>query len=232
MCQEVFCYNHSKMKTVLKNNSLKNINLIILDVDATLINTVSFIEHTFIKTLKKHGVHTTKSQLRKVASKPAADIFIHFAPHLQPEPMMKDLSELQSTLFHTVNAFPGAIEFLKLSKEKNKKIATATSRTHRTGAELLKLCGLSEYIDFQVFRDDITHAKPHPESILKTLRHFDIPRHKAVMIGDSTVDIEAGKSAGVKTIGVLTGFDKEILHISNPDILTKDIGEVSRLFHA
>ncbi len=212
--------------------NFNSIDLIILDVDATLIDTADFIERTFIQTFEKNGVKVTAEKLRKVVTKPAIDIFNELSPQINPHEALRYLSLLQSSLFHTVQTLPEAKEFLKKSKEKNKKIATVTSRRRDTGVELLKLHGLHEYIDQSIFFDDVTHAKPHPESILKVLSHFKEKKENAVMIGDSAVDIEAGKNAGVKTIGVLTGFDNRTLHTSNPDILLKDIAEVSRLFHA
>lgn len=96
----------------------------------------------------------------------------------------------------------------------------------------MKQCGLNKYLDYAVYYEDVESPKPHPESLFTTLEHFQIRKGAAVMIGDSITDIEAGKNAGVKTIGVLTGFDKEILNRSNPDILATNIAEVSKLFHA
>lgn len=217
-------------KTVVQNFTLEEIDTIILDVDGTLLNTLDFIDVTFLEALKRQGVIITKKALRKVVTNTAPDIFLNLAPHIDQEQALKDLTLLQTDLFHTVSEIPGALTFIKHAKKKGKKIATVTSRRKDTGIELLKMNGFSDYIDYKLFHDDITYPKPHPESILMAMEHLGATKHTAVMIGDSVVDVHAGKNAGIKTIGVLTGFDKKILKQSNPDILLKDISFASALF--
>ena len=53
----------------------------------------------------------------------------------------------------------------------------------------------------------------------------EIPK-KAIMIGDSHLDIEAGKNAGMKTIRATYGFHKDNLHNPEPDFFISDIKEL------
>jgi len=52
-------------------------------------------------------------------------------------------------------------------------------------------------------------TKPSPEPVLGALRTLEVPPERALMVGDTTVDIKAGKAAGTQTFGVLTGFGRE-----------------------
>ncbi|MBP7832698.1 MAG: HAD-IA family hydrolase [Candidatus Levybacteria bacterium] len=212
---------------VNKLDFLKDTNVFILDVDGTLIDTVSFIESTYLLTLQTHKIRVTKKELRKNITLPARDIFKILAPHIDGQLLHERLSSNQLSILHTVSAISGAVETLKKFKERGGLIATVTSRTKDTGIELLQHTQLNGLIDYKLFRDDITHAKPHPESLHMTLKYFGKMAQNAVMIGDSIVDIEAGKNAGVKTVGVLTGFDKKIIKNAHPDLLVKDISYLS-----
>lgn len=53
------------------------------------------------------------------------------------------------------------------------------------------------------------HTKPYPDPVLWAAERMGIAPEEGVMIGDTTVDIVAGRRAGSKTIGVLCGFGEE-----------------------
>lgn len=53
------------------------------------------------------------------------------------------------------------------------------------------------------------HTKPFPDPILWAAQQMNVPPEACLMIGDTTVDIRAGKLAGAQTVGVLCGFGTE-----------------------
>ncbi len=53
------------------------------------------------------------------------------------------------------------------------------------------------------------YTKPFPDPILKVAKDMGVLPEECLMIGDTTVDIQAGKSAGAQTVGVLCGFGSE-----------------------
>ncbi len=52
-------------------------------------------------------------------------------------------------------------------------------------------------------------TKPYPDPILYAARQMGVAPQACLMIGDTTVDIRAGKAAGAQTLGVLCGFGEE-----------------------
>ena len=78
-------------------------------------------------------------------------------------------------------------------------LAVATNRSN-TIDEVLHLNGLTGFFDMVVSSLDVKNPKPHPESLLKILRFFEIQPDEAVYIGDSTVDLDAARAAGVRFI--------------------------------
>ncbi len=54
--------------------------------------------------------------------------------------------------------------------------------------------------------EDVEHAKPSPQGIQMIMRRFGVGKNETVMIGDTSADIEAGRLAGVTTVGITHGF--------------------------
>lgn len=52
-------------------------------------------------------------------------------------------------------------------------------------------------------------TKPHPDPIYWSANTMGVPPAACLMIGDTTVDIRAGRAAGAQTVGVLSGFGEE-----------------------
>jgi phosphoglycolate phosphatase len=74
--------------------------------------------------------------------------------------------------------------------------ALATNRTTTTGA-VLKYHRLEDQFDLVVSAQDVSQPKPHPESFWRILEHFSLKPEQAIFIGDSRVDEEFARNAGV-----------------------------------
>jgi HAD superfamily hydrolase (TIGR01509 family) len=68
---------------------------------------------------------------------------------------------------------------------------------------------LVKYFDVIVTGLSAKYTKPYPDPILLAAQKMNVPPENCLMIGDTTVDIRAGKSAGAQTVGVLCGFGEE-----------------------
>ena len=75
-------------------------------------------------------------------------------------------------------------------------LAVATNRSNTIG-EVLEQNGLSRFFDIVVSSLDVENPKPHPESIHKILDFFDIGPDRAVYVGDSVIDLDTARAAGV-----------------------------------
>ncbi|MDD3364092.1 MAG: HAD-IA family hydrolase, partial [Syntrophomonas sp.] len=83
------------------------------------------------------------------------------------------------------------------------------------------------YFDLIVGPESVNKMKPDPEGIIKVLNAFGRDVEQAIMIGDTYIDIEAGRRAGTKTCGASYGLgNKEELIKSRPDFIISDISEL------
>ena len=76
------------------------------------------------------------------------------------------------------------------------------------------------------------HTKPFPDPVLWAAGKMSVAPENCLMVGDTTVDIRAGRSAGAQTMGVLCGFgeEDELRRMGADEILasTAELGRVLR----
>ena len=95
-------------------------------------------------------------------------------------------------------------------KKNSCKIAIAT--TDRTKRALLAMehLKIADQVDLIVGADMVSNTKPDPEMVNLILSKLNVPRDKAIMVGDAMSDVELGVNAGLKaSIGVLSGLAAE-----------------------
>jgi len=94
----------------------------------------------------------------------------------------------------------------------------------------LKRLELTEYFRLIVTSQDVEEPKPSPQAFLKAADQLGVFINDCAVVGDSIVDVQAGKSAGTKTIAVLSGlFSREELKKEKPDLIVKNINSIPNL---
>jgi len=88
-------------------------------------------------------------------------------------------------------------------------MAVVSARDEKGTMAFLEQFGLVKYFDVIVTGLSAKHTKPYPDPILLAAQKMNVSPKNCLMIGDTTVDIRAGKSAGAQTVGVLCGFGEE-----------------------
>jgi len=90
--------------------------------------------------------------------------------------------------------------------------------------------GVRELFAAVVGREDVAQRKPHPEAILQCLSALELEPSATLYVGDSPIDIEAGRAAGVVTVGVLTGTTtREGLAAAEPDHILETAADLPSL---
>lgn len=100
--------------------------------------------------------------------------------------------------------FEGVREMLEALAEDGYLLAVATGKSRRGLDHVLAETELSRL--FHTTRTvDEAFSKPHPQMLLDILDELGVPARSAVMIGDTTFDLEMARSAGTASVGVCTG---------------------------
>lgn len=110
-------------------------------------------------------------------------------------------------------------------------MAVVSARDEHGTRAFLDHFNLTQYFDVIVTALTAAHTKPYPDPVIYAAQKMNVAPESCLMIGDTTVDIRAGKSAGAQTVGVLCGFGEESeLKRSGADLILKSAPELSDIF--
>ena len=141
------------------------------------------------------------------------------------------LSRRKEALYREITAKAG-IELLPgvkalLENLKNNGVRTAVgSSTQRENIDLIiSLTGIGDFFSAFVTAEDVHLGKPHPEVFLKAAEKLSLPTHRAVVIEDAHVGIEAARAGGIKVLAVATTHPRSTL--LDADKVVASLTEVS-----
>lgn len=126
--------------------------------------------------------------------------------------------------------FPGLLNMLQTLNRIGIASTIATSKRREIVEPVLDHHKLMHFFHLILGQQDVTQHKPHPELVLNTLKHMTLNPHDAVVIGDSTYDLEMARNAGVDAIGVLTGVhNREQLETAKPTYIVENLEQATEL---
>ena len=121
---------------------------------------------------------------------------------------------------------PGAGDLLAALRQRGARLAAVTNRSRQSSLASLDRVGLLASIETVVSSEDVARQKPDPEPVRLALGRLDVAPAHAVMVGDTVADVEAGRAAGARTIGLAAGFGGEALAASLPDAFVPALPDV------
>jgi phosphoglycolate phosphatase len=129
-------------------------------------------------------------------------------------------------LDHTV-LYPGVGESLERFHAAGKRMAVLTNKPVRMSRHILEGLGVGQYF-FQVYGgNSFEQKKPHPMGVEALLQEAGVGRSDALMVGDSSVDIQTARNAGILAAGLTYGFQPESLADPAPDALFDRMEELA-----
>ena len=186
---------------------MDNIKLVIFDLDGTLVDAYSAIEKSVNYVMKKMGYPLRDYMtIRRVVGGGDEKLLEQFVN-------IKDLKKAlflyrrdqKIALLKYSTLMPNARSVLRYLKDKNYKLAIASNRPTRFAKILIQHLNIAQYFDYTLCADKLRFGKPHAEILLKIIQRLRVKRTQSLYVGDMSIDAQAGKRAGVKTIIVATG---------------------------
>ena len=198
---------------------IERIQGICFDVDGTLCDTDNaWVESLarrlrLVRPLIRGGdVHAAARRLVMFAETPANAIY-QFLDHLHLDDEAVRLASLLARRKsrrkpHHFLPVPGVVEMLERVKLQF-PIAVVSARDADTTRAFLEQFDLLRHFYAIATSQTCVHTKPFPHPILWAAEKMGVLPENCLMVGDTTVDIKAGKAAGAQTVGVLCGFGSE-----------------------
>ena len=224
------------MGTPHKQDQLRDIRAVVFDFDGTLaVLNIDFSEMRgqVFELMRKYGVNEEKIEERYLLeiidevvqilnqkNTSTAETFYQEAHQI--------LHEVELRAAEEGKLLPGVEAALKSLRDKGLKVGIVTRNCEEAVRKVVP--DIEAFCDVFVPRDLIKRVKPHPEQLTSVLKALHVTGGETVMVGDHTIDIQAGKRVGMRTIGVLTGrVKKEEFEKAGADYVLKDASEVCRL---
>jgi phosphoglycolate phosphatase len=184
------------------NEFIKSFDLIIFDLDGTLIDSHNQIEKAMNQARIELGYGKSPSgQIFRNLGMPVEHLFLDLSLTADNADIL--ILEFRTNLTQLIQqgneCFPGVIRMLTQIKLMGKKVSVATGKSSSMATQVIQHSPLASLIDIIQGTDGFP-AKPNPEVITRCLRRF--PDLKAVMIGDRVEDILAANSAGIDSVGI------------------------------
>lgn len=192
---------------------MAELRLVIFDVDGTLVDSLSHIRWAMSVAFEACDLpQPDAGAVRSIVglSLPVAMDRLH--PGLS-DAGMKALVAAYGESFRAqaearpeTSFFPGALQTLSaLAARSDTALAIATGKSRRGMDRILSTYKLGPLFQTVQVADDHP-SKPHPSMVERCLRDTGVAARNAVIVGDTTYDLEMGRAAGVGTIGVRWGY--------------------------
>ena len=150
---------------------------------------------------------------------------------------MEIIREIYPQMFREeVKLIPGAADILREISGRGMKIGLVTSTDAKNLAPKLyplQASGVEDLLQVIITTDKTPNRKPSADPLIECGKRLCVEMEKTVYVGDSRVDIRAGKAAGTMTVGVLTGVDGyEALSAEAPDAILDSVVELREILPA
>jgi phosphoglycolate phosphatase len=212
---------------------MRSIGLLIFDLDGTLANTLpditASVNHALgrldrsplpMETVGRYVGDGLEMLLTRALGGPGGPIEDAVAIYLEHH---------RRNLVVSTSLYPTVKETLEYFK--SLPMAVITNKARELSGLLLDRLGISQYFRTIIGADNGLPLKPAPDSILKILNDVGVAKVRAAIVGDSTMDVRAGKAAGIMTCSVTYGFrSEEELRKAGPDHIIHELSELKQLF--
>jgi phosphoglycolate phosphatase len=222
--------------------SLARFDLITFDLDGTMVDTASEIAEAANRTLSDLGLprrpvgevtcligHGTRELMRGLLEQAVAAGYADLVNALDTEAVMHCFEgHYQDTTGTESRLYPGCLNGLQRLRSAGIKLACVTNKEIRFAHRVLEVTGLAEFFPIVIGGDSLAQKKPHPQVIDHCLDALSVDQSRAAHVGDSSIDVDTARRAGVAAWAVPYGYNGGMaIEASSPDHLFATIDHIA-----
>ena len=186
----------------------KKFELLVFDWDGTLIDSTGAIVAAAQAACRDLALaEPSGAQVRQVIGLGLADALRHSAPALGEDQLPQMIERYRGHYLsrdHELRLFDGVAALIAELHDAGFLLAVATGKS-RTGLKRSMMnSGVASYFSATRCADEC-FSKPHPQMLLELIDEFSVPAERALMIGDTTHDLQMAINAGVAGLAVAYG---------------------------
>jgi len=115
---------------------------------------------------------------------------------------------------------PDVREVLETLHGRGIRLAVATNKLGRFSREIFEHFGMEKLFTVIVGDGDVPQNKPNPEMLRLAMEKMGVEKERTIFVGDTVIDIQTGKNAGVRVFAVPTGnTDRRDLENARPEVM-------------
>jgi phosphoglycolate phosphatase len=185
---------------------------IVFDIDGTLIDTAPDLTNALNHVLSARGHHPVAPEVVRAAAGRGARAMIEEALRLarvedDVDGMLAGfLAHYEANIATETRPFPGALEALDRLAAAGARLAVCTNKRERLTRMLLQALEIEDYFAALAGRDTFPVSKPDPGHLLGVIATAGGDPSRALIVGDSAVDIHTAQGAHVPSILVSFGY--------------------------
>lgn len=207
---------------------------LIFDLDGTLVDTKADLAAATNHMLQALDLPTlTLSQVERYIGD-GARVLVERAlgsesAHLVSQGFAVFMEYYQAHLLDHTRPYNGIPELLAAAQAQGIMLSVLTNKPEAPSREILTGLGLASLFHAIVGGDTLSVKKPDPQGVMHLQRETGISLAQTLLTGDSRIDVETGRVAGIATCGVLWGFGAQSLLTSPPDLVVNTSEELGQM---
>lgn len=216
---------------------MKNYNVVVFDLDGTLVDSVPDIalalNHAFqglgFPPLLEEQVRTWVGN----GSLKLVERALEFSQTLSADRLQLAhaafLESYEDFLCHSSVLYPGVRDALTQLQSRQVQLVVLTNKPYRFVPKLLQQLGIDDVFTLVLGGDSLEHKKPHPQPLLHVLTTLGVNGDQCLMVGDSQADILCAKQAGVDSVALWQGYHQGVdLPQLDPTYLFDDMAQFNQ----
>ncbi len=124
--------------------------------------------------------------------------------------------------------YPGIPEALEELHRDGVRMAVLTNKPSRVSGRIVEGLGLAKYFTRVYGGNSFDKKKPDPLGVETLIEETGVPKERTMIVGDSAVDVQTARNAGVRVCGVTYGFQPESFTADPPDMMVNRPEELAR----
>lgn len=205
---------------------------IIFDMDGVLINSIKYVWKSFNILLKDSGVQFSNEDIKKGSGMSIRDQLKlwkkdYGIKDYDPEEFSRKSGEIELELMKKdLHPNKALNKLLKEAKEKQIKLAVATSSLRWRTDKILESLQIKDIFDVIVTAEDVENHKPSPDVFLKAAEQMNENPQDCIVFEDALSGVEAAIKGNMKVVAVKTGFLSEE-ELKDADMIINDFSEIN-----